>query len=189
MYKLKAILLAVFGRIKIYKFPFFLLYDPTTYTLKGHHYLEVREIIHPGDILIRGYKHYLDGYFIPGNYTHAAMYLGEDEIIHAMTPDVQYIDLIAFMRCDRIAVIRPVVSNKERDTAIARAVSREKIPYDYDFDFKDNGKLSCSELIHYAYRESDLGWKMKTIGFWFLKKTIFAPDDVMTGNVRVVYKS
>jgi uncharacterized protein YycO len=179
----------MFGRIKGYKFPFFLLYDPTTYALKGQHYLEAKKVIQRGDILLRGYDHYLDGYFIPGKYSHAAIYLGgpDERVIHAMTPDVQYTDLVSFMRCDRIAIVRPTLDLFETDLACERAISKKTTPYDYNFDFQDNGRMSCSELVHYAYRNVDTGWKMETVGFGPFKKVIFAPDGILSGQVEVQY--
>ena len=56
----------VFGDIKVFKFPLFAVYDPGGYKVKGEDIREVIQKLRPGDILIRGYENYLDGYFIPG---------------------------------------------------------------------------------------------------------------------------
>jgi len=65
--------LKVFGDIKVFKWPLFVIYDPSGYRVKGE---DVREVItqaQPGDILIRGYNNYLDGYFIPGYFSHTGL--------------------------------------------------------------------------------------------------------------------
>ncbi|HEY4784512.1 MAG TPA: hypothetical protein VIH57_00620, partial [Bacteroidales bacterium] len=66
-----------FGDIKVFKFPMFIVYDPGSYRVKGEDVRQVINLIKPGDILVRGYINYLDGYFIPGFFSHAGLYLGE----------------------------------------------------------------------------------------------------------------
>lgn len=126
--KLRNGFLKVFGDIKLYKWPFFLLYHPEGYRVKGEDVREVIEQIQPGDIVIRGFKDYLDGYFIPGDFTHAGIYLGElteddvqytaDEcrdgcfktgkqmVAHAMAEGVFLEDIINFCRCDYMVILR-----------------------------------------------------------------------------------
>lgn len=186
---IKIAFLKAFGNFKIFKFPFFLVYDPRTFDLKGSHYYELRDIIKPGDIVLRAYRNYLDGYFIPGKYSHASLYTGEEKIIHAMTPDVQWTDLVTFMRCDRICVIRPNVSESDKQLAIERVKDMLGKPYDYDFIFEDNGdisnttnrKFSCSELVYFAYNNNleFLNWKIQQKKYIFFSKSIFAPADCL----------
>ena len=59
--------------------------------------------------MLRGYDNYLDGYFIddPHGYSHGAIYVGDGKIIHAVAQGVSEIDVLDFMRCDRICVLRP----------------------------------------------------------------------------------
>ena len=121
--------LKIFGDIKIFPFPLFLLYSPKGYRVKGE---DVRQVIHevqPGDILIRGYINYLDGYFIPGYFSHAGLYLGEvteddrmhlrsekghdyfrtgkQMVAHAMAEGVFMEDVLNFCRCDHMIILRP----------------------------------------------------------------------------------
>lgn len=120
--------LKIFGDIKVFKWPFFLVYDPSGYKVRGE---EVREVItqaRPGDILVRGYNNYLDGFFIPGYFSHAGLYVGEvtekdrqflvaergqeffktgdQMVVHAMAEGVFMEDLINFCRCDKMAIVR-----------------------------------------------------------------------------------
>ncbi|NUO83439.1 hypothetical protein HUU05_25480 [candidate division KSB1 bacterium] len=131
--------LKFFGDVKVFRFPFFIVYDPGSYHVKGADTREVMRRVQPGDILIRGYKSYLDGYFIPGYFSHAGLYLGEvlpehkelvpspkgkklfrsgEQIVaHAMAEGVFMEDLISFCRCDYMAVLRFPERFSRRDGA------------------------------------------------------------------------
>ena len=126
--------LTVFGDLKVFKFPFFFLYDPGSYLVKGEDMREVIRTVEPGDILLRGYGNYLDGYFIPGYFSHVGLYLGkvdkdqldsiwsdeyapldhvkglvkngEQMVIHAMAEGVFMEDILNFCRCDYMAILR-----------------------------------------------------------------------------------
>lgn len=125
--------LTVFGDIKIFKGPFFIVYDPSSYLVKGEDMREVTKIVEPGDILLRGYTNYLDGRFIPGYFSHVGFYLGsidkerlasewsdestpldqlkglkfgEQMVIHSMAEGVFMEDLLNFCRCDYMAILR-----------------------------------------------------------------------------------
>ena len=120
--------LTVFGDLKVYRWPMFLIYDPGGYEIKGPAVREVMNAVRPGDILVRGYKTYLDSYFIPGYFNHAGLYLGEvaprdldrvrlhagrsqfrageQMVIHALAEGVLMEDLLNFCRCDYMAVLR-----------------------------------------------------------------------------------
>jgi hypothetical protein len=84
--------------------------------------------VKPGDILVRGFRNYLDSYFIPGYFSHAGLYVGpveekdkdlvlrlhgkkifcpgEQMVVHALAEGVLMEDLIQFCRCDYMAVLR-----------------------------------------------------------------------------------
>jgi Permuted papain-like amidase enzyme, YaeF/YiiX, C92 family len=68
--------LTVFGDIKVFRFPFFLVYDPGSYQVKGDDVRALIDVLQPGDILLRAYANYLDGKFIPGKFSHAGLYCG-----------------------------------------------------------------------------------------------------------------
>lgn len=151
------------GTIKYFNKPYALVEDPGSYRLKGH---EIRQLIDPGpcglqvgDIILRGYKDYLDGAFIQRSggadglsrfFSHAALYagpIGEKEraqactqlneqtatgawvqasectkqmrrhdpqyfqtgpqmVIHSMAKGVHVEDILTFLRCDYVAVLR-----------------------------------------------------------------------------------
>ena len=128
---LQTISMKILGDIKYHPWPLFFIYDPKGYQVKGYEVREVLNTLEPGDILLRGYDKYLSSLFIPGYFSHAALYLGEvrDEdrenceheftpaqlknfgtgqqmVVHAMAPGVFMEDVIDFCRCDRLVILR-----------------------------------------------------------------------------------
>ena len=120
--------LTFFGDLKIYPFPMWLLYDPGSYLVRGDDARRVIELVAPGDILVRGYRRYLDGYFIPGAFSHAGLYLGPvtdadrskvatskgqsdfrtgtQQVMHSMAHGVFMEDVLTFCRCDYLLILR-----------------------------------------------------------------------------------
>lgn len=92
-YKLKETFLRFFGDVKLFRgqprlfvlpelvstslFGSTLLYDPSSYRVKGDDMRRAMQDIQPGDILVRGFENYVDGNFIPGFFSHAGLYLGK----------------------------------------------------------------------------------------------------------------
>jgi uncharacterized protein YycO len=187
LYKIQTKFLQWFSHIKVYKTPLWLTVGPTSYKLKGDDYYSVRDQLRPGDILLRGYDNYLDGFFIPGKYSHAGIYVGDEKVIHAMTPAVQYTNLVDWMRCDRMAIVRPNVSHSWCEMAVEDAIGYLGVPYDYNFDFGNTAdvRFSCSELVYKCYKpvRKELGWDLKNAG---LGKMVFTPDDCLKGEVTVI---
>jgi hypothetical protein len=134
--------LTIFGDLKVYRWPMFMLYQPLGYQVKGEDIREVLESVRPGDILVRGYRDYLDGHFIPGYFSHVGLYLGalteadrppgseanpsrnkpqagfrggKQMMIHALAEGVILEDIINFCRCDYMAVLRFPAQMQKRD--------------------------------------------------------------------------
>lgn len=121
-------LMYVLSDVKLYFWPMFILYDPGSYLVKGEDARKAIDTVKPGDILVRRYQHYLDGYFIPGYFSHAGLYLGrveqddiklvrrgsgeeffragEQMVVHALGNGVLMEDLLSFCRCDQMAILR-----------------------------------------------------------------------------------
>jgi hypothetical protein len=127
MASLRDRLLTVFGDIKIFRHPLWVVHDPGGYGLHGGDVRSLLDTLRPGDILVRGFDCYLDGKFIPGYFSHAALYLGPTRsadvalvpegartrfvvgsqlVIHAVAEGVLMEDILDFGRCDRLAVLR-----------------------------------------------------------------------------------
>ena len=84
-------LMTAFGTIKYFQRPPVLVIDPGSYRVNGTDCRTLLGVLQPGDILLRGYTHFIDGWFIrrsvitdpkgpkqifPGTFTHVAMYVG-----------------------------------------------------------------------------------------------------------------
>jgi hypothetical protein len=129
---------AVIGDIKLFHFPFWVVYDPGSYRVKGPECRKISNLLEPGDILLRRYDGYLDSHFIPGVFSHAAIYLGNVEesdkaavpeegilsrsfeigpcqVAHSTAEGVHLEDILTFCRCDDIAVLRLPDEIRKRD--------------------------------------------------------------------------
>ena len=161
--------LTFFGDIKCFKFPFFLVYDPDDYLIDGPKIRDIIEKIQPGDLILRKYRHYLDGYFIPGKYSHTGVYVGNGMIIHAVAEGVSYIDLLDFIKCDHIGIFRPK-EGQEQAIEIAKKCVADGIPY--DFDFKEGIKaLYCHELGATCYKQLNIEKKIPVLFGGLLKSS------------------
>lgn len=121
-------LFTVFSHIKVSKWPLFMTYRPRNFAIKGSQTREVLKLVKPGDILVRSFNQYLNGYFIPGTFKHVGFYLsevteqhlkqfahvehfgefntGRQMVIYAIGNEVFLEDLIDFCRCDGLAIMR-----------------------------------------------------------------------------------
>jgi len=210
--------LKIFGDIKIFKFPFFILYDPGSYKIKGNEVRTVINTIKKGDILVRGYTNYLDGVFIPGFFSHTGLFLGktvksdlknpdtdqdkfhegEQVVIHAMAEGVFMEDVISFCRCDYLIILRRN-SNVEPgvdfdngfETVYKKALIHLGKDYDFKFDFSDNGNMSCTELVYVCNEDylSKYKVKIKERNLIFKKIQVLLPDDFVTNEFEIVFAS
>lgn len=156
--KLRNWFLKIFGDIKVFPYPLWLVYDPDQYFIDGAKLREILDIVRPGDILARSYRHYLDGLFIPGKFSHTGIYVGNNTIIHSVAEGVSKIDILTFCQCDAIAIIRPNVRSKglpyPTQWYVDRAISKARFylgrKYDFGFDEGDDS-LYCHELSACCY--------------------------------------
>lgn len=156
-YKLKSKVLTIFGDLKIYKFPFFLIYNPKGYKVKGDDIREINNNIKPGDIIARKYDAYLDGFFIPSKYSHTGIYIGDNKIIHMIAEGCICDDIIEFCKTDYICILRPKKGVKKAIERANKIYKFQKSQYDFDFNNKNgNLKLYCHEFTRYCYKELDI---------------------------------
>src|SRR5574344_499310 len=166
LYKIWSKFLSIFGDIKVFKWPLFCIYDPDDYQVGGHEVIDIMKILKPCDIILRGYRHYLDGKFINifgidtsktafgGDWSHGALYIGNNKVIHAIAEGVSETNVVDFTRCDRIAIFR---ASKYQTKAIqcAKKFLKENVPYDFSFE---NGasSLYCFELAALSYSKLNI---------------------------------
>lgn len=155
-YRLKKATLTVFGDVKVFIGPLWIVYQPKSFQIKGVETRYISSIVEPGDVVMRAFINYLDGYFIPkgaSKCSHSGLYVGAGKVIHSIAEGAQEIDLIDFCRTDRIVVLRP---NQGQAWAIqhAKKCADKAIPYDFDFS-PGPGKYYCHELTASCF--PDLG--------------------------------
>ena len=149
-YKWWVQLLTIISDVKIYKTPCFAIYNPEEYdySIRGNQIRQICNLVKPGDIILRGYKHYLDGFLIPGKYSHVGIYIGEHIVVHAVAEGVKEIDIIDFLLADRVCILRP---NSKQDNAVQYVKEHIGSKYDFKFNSSDSSEFYCFELAAKAY--------------------------------------
>jgi len=152
-YNLAKLVIKFFGNVQFFPYPFFcLLFGDTHYKVKGDEEREVLKKLQKGDILLTRFDRYVTSWFIPGYYTHVVLYIGDQQVIHAITKGVVHEDILSVLRCDHVCVLRPKnVSSEEIDVAVNYAKGLEGRQYDFIFDSVDDENLYCSELVRNSY--------------------------------------
>lgn len=170
--------------IYLYKNPMFVLYKPNVHKVKGY---EIRQIINNvkvGDILLRTFDGYLNTFFIPGFWSHAGIYIGDNMIAHSVRDGVIKEDILDFCRTDHIALLRikdHYHFNEETMLKYVEESLNNKTEYDYEFK-DDNGKVYCTEFVNLCLGHIfDMDYEPKLIrcstGIRFL-----LPDGVFDSN-------
>jgi hypothetical protein len=72
-------------------------------------------------------------------------------VLEALSDGVVFTTLEHAADADHLAVLRPRVPPVEKALALVRAFGYAGRPYDFDFDFRTDAALVCSELVYKAY--------------------------------------
>jgi len=179
-YKIKKFIINFFGSIVLYPRPMFVMfYGGVHYKIKGPDLRHIIDALEPGDILLRTYDNYLSSIVIPGYWSHAAMYVGDDEVIHVGGDGIVKEDILTFTRCDDIAILR--INDEERiNVAIAKAFEylAAGVKYDYDFEKSDDHKMYCTEFTDKCFDGID----------YVSSKGIIDPDDLLESEFSIVWQ-
>ena len=202
IHNLKVVFLYFFGRIKVYRWPMFVVFDPKGYDVKASGIRKAMSLAKRGDVFVRRYRNYLDGYFIPGRFSHSGLYVGEGIIIHAMGEGVQKIDILDFLRCDGFAMLRPVMKDGRDIDAITEKASKIAHSYlgngyDYDFNIEKPGKkpterVYCHELTMKCYPDLDIPLVKPSLWNGMItlkKKQVLAQSFFDSEDFELVYAS
>jgi len=129
-----------------------ILFGDSHYHLKGHHMRDILDNLKPGDVLLRRYSHYLGSVTIPGYWSHAALYVGDSDVIHMLGDGITKEDILTFMHCDDLCILR-CPDEKLVEEAINKAYTQlaSGVEYDYDFDTDSDDKFYCTEFVEYCY--------------------------------------
>src|SRR5262249_57983029 len=76
---------------------------------------------------------------------------GARRTLEAISEGVTFTTLEPAARADHVAALRPRLPAVEKAAAILRAFGYAGRPYDFNFDFRTDSALVCSELIYKAY--------------------------------------
>lgn len=187
-YCLKKKILTIFGDIEVHKYPFFFIYNPKHYLIKGEDYKEVSTKIQPFDVLLRRFDRYIDNGFIPGFWNHAAIYTSQEKVLHAIAEGVVEETLFDFMKTDHVCVLRPKFQfSKSKIQEVLQKI--KGMEYDFSFDFKNGDRLSCTEVIKTVYEGYPHGIPLSEMKFFFYSRQIVIPDTIYSANFDVIYDS
>jgi hypothetical protein len=75
----------------------------------------------------------------------------EIRVIEAISEGVSFTPLEHTAGCDSLAVLRPRLARRDKAAAILRAFQFTGRPYDFNFDFRTDSALVCTELVCKAY--------------------------------------
>jgi len=134
--------------------------------------VDALKVMKPGSVLISKAFGELANIFIPGDFSHAAIYNGSF-IIEAKTRGVSRTNLYDFMMSkDDVIILEPLFCD-EAGMANAAVRCSEMIGKPYDFNFDPSTKaFYCSELVSYGYSDFPQ-WNKRTS---FGVETVI-PDD------------
>ena len=146
--------------------------------IRSAHYRYFLKMLRPGDVLLTFASGELTNLCIPGFWSHACIYAGDEKVIEAVSDGVLVTDLIdATLSKDYVMIRRPNFATADQMSA-AVAWARSKLGAEYDFFFnKKNQAFYCSELVWLAYEAAcggDVPFTLrKTLGL----DTVI-PDDI-----------
>jgi hypothetical protein len=99
-------------------------------------------------------------------------------VIEAISEGVSFTTLEHSAAADSLAVLRPRLSRREKAEALLRAFHYSGRPYDFNFDFRTDSALVCSELVYKVYEPSP---GMRGLRFPLanvMGKTVSLPNDM-----------
>lgn len=116
---------------------------------------ELGEIIEPGDIICL--RNILWERAWPGYWQHAGICVSgrsatsEASILHARGNGVNVTNLTNFISAQHVALLRPKLDRDTKEGVVKAGMELIGAPFDFQFDFIDNRKLSCIELVYLLY--------------------------------------
>jgi hypothetical protein len=191
LYRIKKTFLTVFGDIKIFAGPLWIIYHPYSFRVKGNETRYIASILEPGDIVMRSYINYLDGYFIPkgiSKCSHSGVYIGDNTIVHSIAEGAMTIDVIDFCRTDRIVILRPK-GGQSAAIKHARHCANKSIPYNFNF-VPGPGKYYCHELVASCFPDFNIQpLSRKVLGFINSPAAFLADSFYTNPNFQHIYET
>ena len=148
-YKMKSKFMEWFSDIRIYPVGI-VFYGNTAYEIKGSDMRFILNNIKPGDLLLRKYKYFIGSMIVPGYFSHIGVYVGSDRVVHMSFDGITSEDILTFMRCDSMCLLRPAVLDINKAINKANDYLMQEIPYDFNFG-STLDRMYCTEFINDIY--------------------------------------
>ena len=88
------------GHTMLHNRPPWFVYRPDIHKVRGPDVRRILDIVEPGDILLRRFDGYLNTLFTPGYFSHAGIFVGSNQIVHAVSQGTIQEDILNFCRAD-----------------------------------------------------------------------------------------
>lgn len=99
-------------------------------------------------------------------------------VLEAIGEGVTFTTLEHSAAADSIAVLRPNLSRVDVAQAIIRSYHYSGRPYDFNFDFRTDAELVCSELIYKAYQKSNGHAGLDLPLFEVVGRPLISPNEI-----------
>ena len=149
LYKIKSRFMEWFSDIRVYPIGL-VLYGQTSYEIKGEDIRLILNIIKPGDVLLRRYKHFIGSMIVPGYFSHVGLYVGDGSVYHMAFTGIVKEDILTFTRCDSICILRLCSGSVVQAIDIANELLVKDVPYDFSFESIPD-RMYCTEFIDTVY--------------------------------------
>lgn len=174
-YKYKGVILPVLLNVRFSKKPFWMMYQPQDYKIKGQIVQKICKVLKPGDIILRGFdSSFIDRAIVPNKhgYTQSGIYIGFNRVVHMTTKGIQNTHVFDFCKADKIAICRPNEGSQKAVT-LAKQYLYNQIPYDF-FCRQGDKALYCHQFCASCYPQVEFKtFNFKCFGFtvpdWFGK--------------------
>jgi hypothetical protein len=157
----------------------------------------LRRSLKPLDLMFEQRRFVLSNLTIPGHWGHVAVWLGTKEELQALgvwdredfslfrenieqgknivqmrKEGVVFSSLEEFMNLDEIAVMRVKSVQSQQASVYPRLAEHLNKKYDFSFEAKSLGKITCTEFIAFSFGE--IKWPTRTS----MGRLVIAPDDM-----------
>ena len=99
-------------------------------------------------------------------------------VLEAIAEGVSFTTLEHSASADSIVALRPNLSRKDIARAIIRAFHYSGRPYDFNFDFRTDSELVCSELVYKAYEPAAGSTGLSLPLSMVLERPLLSPNEI-----------
>ncbi len=113
---------------------------------------ELKILLQAGDVVVSRHDGAASNHFLPGYWPHASLYVNDEMFLEARKDGVRLRMPDDTLSVDAVVVVRPRLSSEQIQEAIVRAMTHEGKSYNFDFDFFNDERLVCTEVVYRAYQ-------------------------------------